>query len=105
MSRHLYDLAQIMDTPIAEKALTDKKLYRSVVEHRRIFIGLKEFDYNTLAPETITIVPPENIIDLWKSDYETMQNTMIYGNSLPFNKLIEKIKQLNERINLLDVTI
>ena len=102
MSRHLYDLAQIMDTPVAEKALSDKALYNSIVEHRRIFVGLKDFDYSTLAPKTINIVPPEHIIDLWKADYETMQRTMIYGNSLPFNKLINKIKQLNERINQID---
>jgi len=30
-------------------------------------------------------------------DYETIQQTMIYGHSLPFDKLIEKIKQLNEK--------
>ena len=99
MSRHLYDLVQIIDTPIAEKAMTDKDLYNSVVEHRRIFVGLKGFDYSTLAPQTINIVPPKNIIDLWKVDYETMQHTMIYGDSLPFDKLIDKIKQLNEKIN------
>jgi len=102
MSRHLYDLEKIMDTSIAEKALKDNVLYSSIVEHRRIFIGLKGFDYTTLATKTINIVPPENIIDLWKTDYEIMQKTMIYGNSLPFNKLIDKIKQLNERINQID---
>ena len=102
MSRHLYDLVQIMDTPVAEKALSDKELYNSIVEHRRIFIGLGGFDYSTLAPKTVNIVPPDHIIDFWKTDYETMQRTMIYGNSLPFNKLIDKIKQLNERINRID---
>jgi len=102
MSRHLYDLVQIMNTPIAEKALTDKELYNSIVEHRRIFIGLGGFDYATLAPQTINIVPHENGIDRWVADYETMQRTMIYGESLPFNKLIDKMKQLNERINRID---
>jgi predicted nucleotidyltransferase component of viral defense system len=102
MSRHLYDLVQIMDTPVAEKALADKDLYHSAVEHRRVFIGLRGFDYATLAPKMINIVPPDNIIDLWKADYETMQRTMIYGESLPFKKLLDKIKQLNERINQLE---
>ncbi|MDR2841063.1 MAG: nucleotidyl transferase AbiEii/AbiGii toxin family protein, partial [Paludibacter sp.] len=99
MSRHLYDLVQIMGTPIANEALANKELYNSVVEHRRIFVGLKGFDYDTLAPQSINIVLPENIIDLWKTDYEIMQRTMIYGKSLPFNELIDKIKQLNERVN------
>ncbi|MDR0414864.1 MAG: nucleotidyl transferase AbiEii/AbiGii toxin family protein, partial [Prevotellaceae bacterium] len=102
MSRHLYDLGQIMDTPVAEKALKNKNLYESIVEHRCIFIGLNGFDYGSLTPKTVKIVPPESIINLWKVDYETMQRTMIYGNSLSFNKLIDKIRQLNEKINQID---
>ena len=102
MSRHLYDLSKLDDAGISENALNDKDLYHSVVEHRRIFVGLKDFDYDTLAPKTIKIVPPDNIIPEWKDDYETMRETMIYGESSPFNKLIDKIKQLNERINHMD---
>jgi len=99
MSRHLYDLVKMFETDIAEKALSDKELYKSIVEHRRVFIGLKDFDYDTLLPETICIVPPENIVDKWQKDYETMRETMIYGESLPFDRLINKIKKLNEKIN------
>jgi predicted nucleotidyltransferase component of viral defense system len=62
MSRHLYDLVQIMDTKIADEALANKDLYNSVVEHRRIFVGLKGFDYSTLAPRTIKLVPPNSVI-------------------------------------------
>ncbi|MCL2327748.1 MAG: nucleotidyl transferase AbiEii/AbiGii toxin family protein [Bacteroidetes bacterium] len=102
MSRHLYDLEKMMDTPIAENALKDKGLYNSIVEHRRIFVGLKGFDYDTLATKTIKIVPPDFIISQWQQDYEIMQRTMIYGNSLPFSELIGKIKQLNEKINRID---
>jgi predicted nucleotidyltransferase component of viral defense system len=99
MSRHLYDLVQIMNTKIADDALANKNLYNSIAEHRRIFVSLKGFDYSTLAPKTIKIVPPENIIEQWQADYENMQNTIIYGESLSFNKLIDKIKQLNKHIN------
>ena len=102
MSRHLYDVVQIIDTPIAEEALSDKELYNSIVEHRRVFIGLNGFDYSTLVPKTINIIPNDTIMELWKADYLTMQRTMIYGNSLPFNKLIDKIKLLNDRINNID---
>ncbi|MDR1653905.1 MAG: nucleotidyl transferase AbiEii/AbiGii toxin family protein [Prevotellaceae bacterium] len=102
MSRHLYDWAKMYDAGIAEKALADKDLFGNIVEHRRIFIGLKDFDYNTLNPATINIIPPENVIAVWQRDYETMRETMIYGESLSFGKLIDKIKQLNERINQLE---
>jgi len=93
MSRHLYDIGQIMDTPIAEEALRDKELYQSVIEHRRIFIGLRGFDYTTLQPGTLHIVPPEDVYESWKQDYEIMQETMIYGDSLPFDKLVKKFSR------------
>lgn len=102
MSRHLYDLAKLDDAAIVEKALNNKELYNSIVEHRRIFVGLKDFDYDTLAPRTIKIIPPDFIISEWQQDYKTLCETMIYGESLPFNKLIDKIKQLNETINHID---
>lgn len=99
MSRHLYDLVKLYDAGIAENALKDKELYNSIVAHRRVFVALKGFDYDTLSPKTIKIVPPDFIISQWQQDYETMRETMIYGESLSFNKLIDKIKQLNEKIN------
>ena len=102
LSRHLYDLERMYSTDIAEKALSNKELYTSIVEHRRVFIGLKGFDYNTLLPKTICIIPPETVITQWQKDYETMRETMIYGESQPFNKLIIKIKQLNERIKKIE---
>ncbi|MDR1729098.1 MAG: nucleotidyl transferase AbiEii/AbiGii toxin family protein [Prevotellaceae bacterium] len=101
MSRHLYDLARMTDTPIAENALKNKDLYQSIIAHRRMFIAMKDFDYDTLSPATINIIPPQNVIEQWEEDYNKMQ-TMIYGNSLSFNELIDRIKQLNEKINRID---
>jgi hypothetical protein len=97
MSRHIYDLEKLMDTNYAKEALNNKDLYNVIVEHRRTLTSMKEVDYSTHAPETINFVPPASVIDAWKKDYEIMQNYMIYGNSLPFNQLIERIKELNER--------
>ncbi|SJL26880.1 hypothetical protein PGIN_84-3_00417 [Porphyromonas gingivalis] len=99
MSRHLYDIVQIMQTPIAMKALSDTELYKSVIEHRQTFIRMKGFDYSSLHPQVIRIIPPNGIMDSWKKDYEIMRETMIYGESLPFDKIIEKIKKLNHMLN------
>jgi hypothetical protein len=63
------------------------------------FVKMKNFDYKLLKSQNISIIPPDFIISQWQQDYETMRETMIYGNSLSFNELIDKIKQLNERIN------
>ena len=99
MSRHLYDVHRMLHTPIAEEALADNDLYCTVIEHRKTFIGLKGFDYNTLHKETLTFIPPASVYDEWKKDYRTMQEEMIYGDSLPFDEMISELQILNNRIN------
>lgn len=101
MSRHMYDIGQMLKTPIAENAIYDEQLYRQVVEHRRTFIGLRGFDYDTLYPTTLNIIPPASIIEQWKADYENMCTHMIYGESVSFEELIDNLKDLNDRIRVL----
>ena len=96
MSRHMYDIAQMLKTPIAETAIHDEQLYRQVIEHRRIFVGLRGFDYNTLYPATLNIIPPAEVIDQWQTDYENMRLHMIYGESMPFDRLVEHLIELNK---------
>ena len=94
----MYDIGQMLKTPIADRAINDAKLYRQVVEHRRTFIGLHGFDYDTLYPATLNIVPPASAIEQWKEDYENMRLHMIYGESISFDELINNLKELNENI-------
>ena len=102
MSRHLYDISQIMNTPIADQALNDKELYLSVIEHRRVFIGLSGFDYSTLLPQTLNVLPSAEIRELWKQDYQAMRESMIYGESPSFDQLIENLQALNAHINTIN---
>ncbi|GHT41241.1 nucleotidyltransferase [Bacteroidia bacterium] len=98
MSRHLYDIVRMLDTPIAAKALNNNELYKSIIAHRRMFIAIKDFDYDTLLPATINIIPPDSVIAMWEEDYKKMQ-TMIYGESPSFSVIFDKIKHLNEMVN------
>jgi len=104
MSRHLYDLERLMNTSFAKEAMEDTELYNAIVEHRRKYICLKNFDYDSLYPQKITFVPPGSVIDSWRADYERMCNTMIYGDSLPFDALITRIKELNERFRMIKIS-
>lgn len=101
MSRHLYDIHRMLATPIVDEALRDNELYNTVIEHRRMFIGLKNFDYNTLAKPTLNIIPPASVYDAWKLDYDKMRKDMIYGEPVSFEKIVEEVTQLNKRINIM----
>ncbi|GHS90645.1 hypothetical protein FACS1894201_11890 [Bacteroidia bacterium] len=103
MSRHLYDITMMLKTPIAEKALNDTELYKHIVAHRRMFQAMKDFDYDTLFPDKISIIPQDSIIDKWADDYAKMQ-TMIYGEAPTFEEIIEKIKQLEKRIRQINTS-
>jgi hypothetical protein len=91
-----------MNTPIADQALNDKELYLSVIEHRRVFIGLSGFDYSTLLPQTLNVLPSAEIQELWKQDYQAMRESMIYGESPSFDQLIENLQALNAHINTIN---
>ena len=97
MSRHLYDLERLMDTDFAQKALKDVSLYKSIIDHRSKLTAISGVDYATHAPDRINFVPPASVMEKWRDDYIAMQASMIYGESLPFVKLIERIKELNEQ--------
>ena len=101
MSRHIYDLVMMMHRGIHEQALQNEALYYQVLEHRRRFIGLKGFDYDTLYPDRICIIPTEEINLLWQKDYELMQNHMIWGESPAYSSLLESLQALNEMIRKL----
>ncbi|CAN5182897.1 nucleotidyl transferase AbiEii/AbiGii toxin family protein [soil metagenome] len=99
LSRHLYDLEKLMDTEFAVKALSDKDLYDHIVEHRKTITPLRGIDYANHAPAKVNPVPPGDLIAAWKKDYEQMQQSMIYTESLPWDKLLERMMLLKERIN------
>ena len=102
LSRHLYDVYQLSKTKFAAIALRDKELYETIVRHRYKFTPVAEVDYNLHQPQTINIIPPSGIIEAWKTDYKTMQEQMIYGDSPSFEVLITELLALKSKINAID---
>lgn len=99
MSRHLYDMYNIMQTKIADEALADDNLYDSVIEHRRKFIGLKGFDYDSLRKGTLKIAPTGEIRAKWETDYKNTVANMIMGEAPSFEDIMLALEDLNNRIN------
>lgn len=98
-SRHFYDLEKLMDTPFATSALKDKVLYNTIVEHRMKLTPVRGIDYAYHTPDKINPIPPDAIISEWEKDYKIMQGSLLFNPSLPFDKLIDRMHELKERIN------
>ena len=98
MSRHLYDLEKLMDTEYGQEALADRTLYNAIVEHRRAYYALKYVNYDLHAPATINFMIPEQAIESWKADYADMRHFFIYGQSLEFDALMQRMTELQKRV-------
>lgn len=104
MSRHLYDLEKIMDTPFGKSAFANADLYKTVINHRRKFNNIQGIDYNLHYPKFIQIVPPQSLLDSWKDDYEKLKQSFIYEDTKKtFDKIIERLHELTERIRKIEI--
>lgn len=101
LTRHMYDVEKMMDHPFAKEALLNKELYSDIVAHREEFTAWSGLDYSLHKPETIAFVPPASVMHDLQEDYRKMQEGFIYGDSLPFEKLIERLKILQSYIRTL----
>jgi hypothetical protein len=100
MSRHVYDLASMAHTEVELAALADHKLYEELITHRKWYTGYTYLDYESLGHSLIEFTLPDDLLELYKRDYETMQEQMIYGEARGFNELLEILKLLQRRFRV-----
>lgn len=91
MSRHFYDIGQILNSDYGVKALKNTTLFESIIAHRSILTPMKTIDYNGLTLKNLNIIPPDDLLENYKSDYKEMQDSMIHGESLDFDTLLKNI--------------
>ncbi len=99
LTRHLYDLDRIMKAEYGEIAIGDDELFNTIVEHRKTVTPLRGMDYSNHVKGKLTIIPPDAIIEKWEADYKTMQEYMIIGESLKWEELLDRIREIEGRFN------
>jgi hypothetical protein len=99
MTRHLYDISKLMDTEHLDNAINDKDLFETIVKHREMLTNVSWVDYSLHTYKNLNFIPPDTVIDEWKKDYNSMRETMIYGDSVGFEELISKLIELKNRVN------
>jgi predicted nucleotidyltransferase component of viral defense system len=97
LSRHLYDLDRLMNSEYGEKAIADKDLFKNIAEFRALMNNVGGISFENHKRDQLSIIPPDEVIDLWEMDYKLMQENMIVGESLPFSDLIEKLKSIQAK--------
>ncbi len=97
MSRHYYDLYRI--NKAYSDTLFDIKFIEQIIEHRKLYSRLRNFDYSTLQIGQIAILPAETILMNLKSDYDEMAKEMMYGDVPTFAEVVNTVKIIQDVFN------
>ena len=97
-ARHLYDVYNMGNSWVKERAFKRKELLEKDVVFKQKFYYAKGAHYETATLETIMLVPGERIHKELEDDYQAMRN-MIYGNIPEFEEILEFLEKLQEEIH------
>jgi len=98
MSRHIYDLVKLYNSEYGTMAMANLELLADVVKHKATFYKDNRADYANATPENIKIVPTADLNHNFKVDYEDMAKSMIIGNSLSYEELLEVLCKIEKAL-------
>jgi hypothetical protein len=98
VSRHYYDVYQLLKSGTGKVALANPELGRDCVRHARMFFNSPDLGLTTADPGTFALTPPEPMIADLSRDYTAMSG-MIFGEVPSFDAVLESIKEVEIQLN------
>lgn len=98
VSRHYYDVHELMSSDLGKRAAKDLKLGADCVAHAWMFFNRPAFDLESAHPPTFVLTPEGDMYDELRRDYTAMAG-MIFGDAPPFDAIIESVVSLEHTIN------
>ncbi len=98
MSRHYYDVFEMVDSPIFDKAMENIDLLLKVAEHKALFFRDTKARYDLAKPGSLRLMPKDEDVVQLNADYEQMQQ-MFFEDPPSFESIMEKLKIVEDKIN------
>ncbi len=98
VSRHYYDVHQLMQSDQISEWLANHELARDCVRHARLFFSSTDLGLATAEPGTFKLVPTQGMRDALTKDYEAMTG-MVFGQVPPLGHVFESVAKLEHAIN------
>jgi hypothetical protein len=98
VSRHYYDIYQLLASDSGARACGNRELGADCVAHAGMFFNRPDFDLATAIAPTFSICPEGTMLDDLRRDYRAMSG-MIFGDAPPFDTVIESIAALEQTLN------
>jgi len=97
-ARHYYDIVMLSRAGVAEAALQDLPLLRSVAEFKERFYPSRSARYDLARPGTIRLLPNDDQVAELARDYRRME-TMFYRSPPEWEVLVDELRELERTMN------
>jgi predicted nucleotidyltransferase component of viral defense system len=98
LSRHYYDLSQLIVSGVAKTALTDLALLDRVVRHKKTFFQSSWANYDMAKPGSLHIVPKDENIKALEEDYDKMKE-MFFDRQPDLSEVLGILKGWEKKFN------
>ena len=98
VSRHYYDVHQLMRHEKALGWLENRALGADCATHARLFFGSADLGLDTAVPGSFTLVPPTAMREALQTDYTAMAG-MIIGDVPPLDAILGSVAEVERRVN------
>lgn len=101
ISRHWFDLVQLDNAGITERAMSIPDLLEDVVRYKQTFFKVPhDGDYQDCLKRAFQLVPAGVMLTQLETDYDQMISArMLHGQPLAFSNLLESIDSIQDRLN------
>lgn len=99
VSRHYYDVHQLLRHEQALGWLENRALGADCATHARLFFGSADLGLDTAAPGSFTLVPPPAMREALQTDYAAMAG-MIFGDVPALDAILRSIAEVERRVNV-----
>lgn len=98
ISRHYYDLHQLVGSELGQAALVDLDLARDCVRHARMFFDRPDYDLASAEPGSFALAPVEGMTAALRRDYANTAG-MIFGEPPGFDAILDSMQRLEAAAN------
>ncbi len=98
MSRHYYDMAQLIGHKAKERAVSSVDLLEQVAHHKSVFFKAAWANYEGAKPGSLRLIPNEDLTAALRRDYSGMRE-MIIGDAPDFDDILGAIEAFEAEIN------
>ena len=99
-ARHLYDVFNMGNSWVKEKAFIKKELLERDIAFKQKFYYAKGAHYETATLKSISLLPKIDFYDSLEDDYRAMSN-MIYGKKPSFKEMVDYLNILEKEVHQL----